>query len=121
MHPNEIAINDYLMVGDELLQVESMPTHPDDDIRLKGFRGGRTTLLDTSPRNHSVADAVYKVEIHPPGTRLERRRTSKVSARKIAAVWMHRVVRHPESFYSGALSRIHVLSDVDLNKKNSTF
>jgi hypothetical protein len=68
---NEIAINDYLMVGDELLQVESMPTHPDDDIRLRGFRGGRTTLLDTSPRNHSVAEAVYKVEILPPGTRVE--------------------------------------------------
>jgi hypothetical protein len=68
---NEIAINDYLMIGDELLQVESMPTHPDDDLRLRGFRGGRTTLLDTSPRNHSVAEAVYKVEIRPPGTRLE--------------------------------------------------
>jgi hypothetical protein len=68
---NEIAINDYLMVGDELLQVESMPTHPDDDIRFKGFRGVRVPLLDTSPRNHSVGEAVYKVEIHPPGTRLE--------------------------------------------------
>ena len=57
--------------GDELLQVEAMPTHPDDDIRLKGFRGGRIALLDTSPRNHSVGEAVYKVEIHPPGARLE--------------------------------------------------
>lgn len=68
---NEIAINDYLMVGDELLQVEAMPTHPDDDLRLKGFRGARVPLLDTSGRNHSVGEAVYKVEIHPPGTRLE--------------------------------------------------
>lgn len=68
---NELAINDYLLVGDELLQVEAMPTHPDDDIRLRGFRGTRTALLDTSPRNHSVGAAVYKVEIHPPGTRLE--------------------------------------------------
>ena len=68
---NEIAINDYLLMGDELLQVEAMPTHPDDDLRLRGFRGGRTALLDTSPRNHSVGEAVYKVEIHPPGTRLE--------------------------------------------------
>jgi hypothetical protein len=68
---NEIAINDYLLIGDELLQVEAMPTHPDDDIRLKGFRGVRTALLDTSPRNHSVGEAVYKVEVHPPGARLE--------------------------------------------------
>ena len=68
---NEIAINDYLMVGDELLQVQSMPTHPDDDLQLKGYRGGRDTFLDTSARNHSVGEAVYKVEIHPPGTPLE--------------------------------------------------
>lgn len=68
---NEIAINDYLLVGDEILQVEAMPTHPDDDLRLMGYRGVRTALLDTSPRNHSVGEAVYKVEIHPPGSRLE--------------------------------------------------
>jgi hypothetical protein len=68
---NEIAPNDYLFIGDELLQVESMPTHPDADLILRGHRGMRTTLLDTSARNHSVGEAVYKVEIHPPGARLE--------------------------------------------------
>lgn len=68
---NEIAPNDYLFIGDELLQVESMPTHPDADLILRGYRGARTTLLDTSARNHSVGEAVYKVEIHPPGARLE--------------------------------------------------
>ena len=68
---NEIAPNDYLFIGDELLQVESMPTHPDADLILIGYRGARTTLLDTSARNHSVGEAVYKVEIHPPGTKLE--------------------------------------------------
>lgn len=68
---NEIAINDDLMMGDELVEVASMPTHPDDDIQLKAYRGGRVTLLDTSARNHSVGEAVYKVEVHPPGVRLE--------------------------------------------------
>jgi hypothetical protein len=68
---NEIAPNDYLFIGDELLQVESMPTHPDADLILRGYRGARTTLLDTSARNHSVGEAVYKVEIHPPDARLE--------------------------------------------------
>ena len=67
---NEIAINDYLMIGDEILQVESLPTHPDADLDFVSYRGTRTTLLDTSTRNHSVGDAVYKVEIHPPGTDL---------------------------------------------------
>lgn len=68
---NELAVNDHLLVGDELLQIASMPTHPDDDMQLMSYRGGRLTLLDTSARNHSVGEAVYKVEIHPPGTRFE--------------------------------------------------
>ena len=68
---NELAINDYLLIGDELLQVASLPTHPDDDLVLKSYRGIRSALLDTSPRNHSVGEAVYKVSLHAPGTRLE--------------------------------------------------
>jgi hypothetical protein len=68
---NELGVNDHLLIGDELLQIASMPTHPDDDVQLMSYRGGRLTLLDTSARNHSVGEAVYKVEIHPPGTRFE--------------------------------------------------
>ena len=68
---NELAVNDHLLIGDELLQIASMPTHPDDDVQLTSYRGGRLTLLDTSARNHSVGETVYKVEIHPPGTRFE--------------------------------------------------
>jgi hypothetical protein len=68
---NELAVNDHLLIGDELLQIASLPTHPDDDVQLMSYRGGRLTLLDTSARNHSVGEAVFKVEIHPPGTRLE--------------------------------------------------
>lgn len=68
---NELGVNDHLLIGDELLQIASMPTHPDDDVQLMSYRGGRLTLLDTSARNHSVGESVYKVEIHPPGTRFE--------------------------------------------------
>ncbi|HEV3485617.1 MAG TPA: hypothetical protein VG106_09435, partial [Vicinamibacterales bacterium] len=68
---NELAINDHLMIGDELVQIAAMPTHPDDDLQLKSFRGMRETLLDTSPRNHAVGEPVYKVELHAPGARLE--------------------------------------------------
>jgi len=68
---NELGANDHLLIGDELVQVASLPTHPDDDVQLMSYRGGRLTLLDTSARNHSVGEAVYKVEIHPPGTRFE--------------------------------------------------
>ena len=68
---NELAINDYLMIGNELVQVENLPTHPDDDIDLRGYRGVRTTLLDTSPSSHAVGDAVYKVSVHSPDETLE--------------------------------------------------
>ena len=68
---NELSVNDHLLLGDELLQIAALPTHPDDDVQLMSYRGGRLTLLDTSARNHSVGEAVYKVEIHPPGTRFE--------------------------------------------------
>ncbi len=71
---NELAINDYLLIGDELLQIASLPTHPDDDLQLRSYRGVRSALLDTSPRNHSVGEAVYKVSLHAPGTRLETQR-----------------------------------------------
>ena len=36
---NELAINDYLLIGDELLQVGSLPTHPDDDLQLRSYPG----------------------------------------------------------------------------------
>jgi hypothetical protein len=68
---NELAINDHLLIGDELVQVGALPTHPDDDVQLRSYRGVRSALLDTSPRNHSVGEAVYKVSLHPPGTPLE--------------------------------------------------
>lgn len=68
---NELAPNDYIMIGDELLQVESMPTHPDADLFFKSYRGVRMTFLDTSTRNHSVGTPVYKVEVHPANAVLE--------------------------------------------------
>jgi hypothetical protein len=68
---NELSANDHVLIGDELLQIASMPTHPDDDVQLMSYRGSRLTLLDTSARNHSVGEAVFKVEVHPPGTRFE--------------------------------------------------
>ena len=102
---NEIAINDYLLVGDELLQVEAMPTHPDDDIRLTGFRGPRTPLLDTSARNHSVGEAVYKVEIHPAGTRLE--------PNGMPITTLHYVNDDGGIRFGGKDSRLHFLTPAD--------
>jgi hypothetical protein len=66
---NDLAINDYVMIGEEILQVDEMPTHPDADMVFKGFRGSRIGMLDTTPRNHAVGTPVYKVEVHPAGTK----------------------------------------------------
>jgi hypothetical protein len=59
--------NDYIMVGEELDQIEDIPDQPDADILLKGFGGQRVTLLGTSPQAHAVNDPVYRVQILEPG------------------------------------------------------
>lgn len=61
--------NDYLMVGEELDQIQYIPDQPDADILLKGFGGLRTALLGTSPEAHYTTEPVYRAEILPPGSK----------------------------------------------------
>jgi hypothetical protein len=58
--------NDYLMVGEELDQIQFIPDQPDADILLKGFGDLRTALLGTSPQAHYVTEPAYRAEILPP-------------------------------------------------------
>jgi hypothetical protein len=58
--------NDYLMVGEELDQIQFIPDQPDADILLKGFGDLRTALLGTSPEAHYVTEPAYRAEILPP-------------------------------------------------------
>jgi hypothetical protein len=58
--------NDYLMVGEELDQIQFIPDQPDADILLKGFGNLRVALLGTSPEAHYVTEPVYRAEILPP-------------------------------------------------------
>jgi len=67
---NGIQINDYLLVGNELLQVEALPKSPDEDTFFRGIGGQRIGYEDTTPETHAVNTPVYKVSIHPPGTPL---------------------------------------------------
>ena len=62
--------NDYIMVGEELDQIENIPDQPDADILLKSFGGQRVALLGTSPQAHSVNDPVYRAQILEPGAKL---------------------------------------------------
>jgi len=60
---------DYVMIGGEVIRLESLPLSPDDDTVFEGFGGQRTAFFDTSTEAHAVDKAVYKVQIHPPGAR----------------------------------------------------
>lgn len=62
LHPR-----DYLMMGDELVQIDFIPDQPDADIRVKGLGRERFALLNTSPEAHAQTDPVYKVRVFEPG------------------------------------------------------
>ena len=58
--------NDYLMIGDELVRLETIPDQPDEDVTLAGTGGRRIAYLGTSPEVHAVETPVYKVDIEKP-------------------------------------------------------
>ncbi len=64
----DLAVDDYLMVGSEIVQISALPRGPDDDVRFKTFLGTRLTFLGTTPEAHAMGDPVYKVRIFPPGS-----------------------------------------------------
>jgi Tol biopolymer transport system component len=65
---SELAIDDYILVGDELTRIWELPRNPDDDCQFYSAGGKRLGFLDTTPTHHSLGTPMYKVAIHPPGT-----------------------------------------------------
>jgi WD40 repeat protein len=65
---NELAMNDYLWVGSELLRIHELPKNPDDDCQFFSAGDQRLGYLDTTPTHISLGSPMYKVTIHPPGT-----------------------------------------------------
>jgi hypothetical protein len=61
-----LHVGDYLMVGDELNQLEYISDQPDADVELKGIGGLRLAFLGTSPVVHAVNTPVYRAQILPP-------------------------------------------------------
>ena len=59
-------VNDYLMIGDELNQLDYISDQPDADVDLKGINGLRLAFLGTSPVVHAVNTPVYRAQILPP-------------------------------------------------------
>jgi WD domain, G-beta repeat len=64
---NDLAMDDYLYVGNELVRVQELPLNPDADCSFYTISGQRVAFLDTTPTHHPMGAPMYKVEIHPPG------------------------------------------------------
>ncbi len=67
-HWDNLAVNDYLLVGRELMRIQALPRNLDDDCVFWGQQGQRLGWLETTPEQHPQGQPMYKVEIHPPGT-----------------------------------------------------
>jgi hypothetical protein len=65
---SEFAINDYVLVDNELMRIWALPKNPDDDCQFYSVSGQRQAFLETTPTHHSMGTPMYKVAIHPPGT-----------------------------------------------------
>ena len=66
---NELAINDYLLVGGELMRINELPKNPDDDCQffVREAASGSATSARRR-RTTRMGQPMYKVAIHPPGT-----------------------------------------------------
>jgi hypothetical protein len=65
---NDLAVNDYLLVGGDLMRINALPKNPDDDCQFFQAGGQRLGYLGTTPTHHPMGEAMYKVSIHPPGS-----------------------------------------------------
>lgn len=65
---DELAQNDYLLIGRELTRLFALPRNPDDDAVFWSSGGRRLAYLGTTPEQHPQDQPIEKVEIHPPGT-----------------------------------------------------
>jgi hypothetical protein len=65
---NVLNVGDHVMIGNEILRVEEVPDGPDEDMVVESFGGTRKAILGTSSEAHGIDRAMYKVQIHPPGS-----------------------------------------------------
>lgn len=65
---NELAIDDFLYVGTELMRIKALPKGPDDDAQFYEVDGRRIGYLGTTPTHQAMGTSMYKVEQHPPGS-----------------------------------------------------
>ncbi len=60
---------DYAMSGGEIMRVDVLPKGPDEDVFFERFAGQRLAFFDTTPEAHGMDQPLYKIQIHPPGSK----------------------------------------------------
>ncbi|MFL5339999.1 MAG: eIF2A-related protein [Gemmataceae bacterium] len=65
---NEFAMDDYVLVGQELMRIRDLPKGPDDDCQFYAVNGQRVGYLGTTPSHHALNTPMFKVGTFPPGT-----------------------------------------------------
>jgi hypothetical protein len=64
-----MSVGDYLMVGGEINRIQALPNGPDEDTRFESFAAQRLAFFDTTTEAQAIDKPVYKVRIHPVGTK----------------------------------------------------
>ena len=64
-----LRLDDYVVGGSELMRVVKLVDGPDEDVTFRSFGGQRVSEEETTPEAHALDEWVYKVELHPPGSR----------------------------------------------------
>jgi len=66
---NDLAMNDLVYVRGEVIQITLLPQGPDEDTRFRAVGGQRVGFFDTTPTGIAQNTSVYKVQVHPPGSK----------------------------------------------------
>ncbi len=63
-----LGVGDYILIEDEVMQVERLPEQPDEDHHFRRFMGRRFAAFGTTSTAHPLDAPAYKVVPHPAGT-----------------------------------------------------
>lgn len=68
---NGMQPGDYVMTGNEILMIDRLPKGPDEDTFFVAdpLTGDRVGMFETTPEGHAINSPMYKVSVHPPGTK----------------------------------------------------
>lgn len=64
----DFYMDDYVLVGNELMRIKALPKNPDDDCQFYTINGQRVGHLGTTPSHHAQGTPMFRVTRHPPGT-----------------------------------------------------